>query len=109
MKAQALSLDGPGLEPYVALILGDYSPAEYAERVRTDGMMPSADYYRPMIGAGRLFRAAASLDNPADAEASLVLMRKGKQALREAVLAMLDRRACPCCIALKAKLEACRP
>ena len=101
----APSLDGPGLEPWAALLLGDYSPAEYAEHMRPDGMMPSAEYYWPWIRAGKLFRAAASLHDPEDAEASLFLIGCGKRELRQALLIMLDRRTCPCCIELKAKLE----
>jgi hypothetical protein len=105
MKAQALSLDGPGLEPYVALILGDYSPAEYAKRVRTEGMLPSADYYWPMIGAGRLFRAAASLQDPEDAEAAFMLKATGKEVLKDALEIILAHRGCACCIALRERLR----
>ncbi len=93
-----------GLESRVALLFGDYSPVEYAEHVNADGMLPSANYYGSWIRAGKLFRAAASLNDPNDTEASLFLMDEGKQALREALLIMLDRRECPCCVALRSRL-----
>jgi hypothetical protein len=99
------SINGPGIESWVALLQGDYSPLEYAEHVNADGMLPSAEYYAAWMRAGKLFRASASLDDPEDCGASLFLIENGRRALREALLVMLERRACPCCVELRRVVE----
>jgi len=99
------SLDGPGLEPWVALILGDFSPEEYLKHLEpiNRGSLTSANYYAPMHEAERCFRAASAA-TPDQAEESLKQMGKGKMRLRDAVGMFLEGRTCSCCIELRAML-----
>jgi hypothetical protein len=62
-----------------------------------------------LAGVHFLFRAAASLGDLEDTEASLVLFGAAKKGLREVLLAWLGGRECRHCIELRQKLERYSP
>lgn len=56
-----------------------------------------------------LYRAAASLGDPADADASLILMSNARRILRDVLLTWLGARDCHHCIKLRDELQRGQP
>jgi len=104
-QPRKLSLNGSGLEPWVALLSGDFSPEEYLKYIAqfNRASLMSANYYATMHEAEQCFRAASAA-TPDQAEESLKQMGKGKMRLRDAVEMFLEGRTCSCCIELRAML-----
>jgi hypothetical protein len=89
------------------LYMGDHAPEEAAERLEplVIQTMPSDPALGILRRAWWLYRIAARMGDPEELEVSTRLIGEAKETCRQAALVWLDRRGCPCCIALKAKLE----
>lgn len=59
-----------------------------------------------LVCAHFLYRAAASLSDPSDAEPSLILMVAARQLVKSVLLVWLGDRDCPHCIEMRTKLQA---
>jgi hypothetical protein len=83
---------------------GDHAPAEAAERLSNliTSTMESSPARGLLKRAWWQFRIAARVE---DFEAWTEIMGMAKATCREVALLWLEQRECPCCAALRAKLE----
>lgn len=99
------SLGGSPLEICIALLTADIAPEEASLRTTAIVNLSELKTRDLLRGAATLFSAAAYLGGMEDIAASLWLIARAKDRLREVALIWLGPRTCPCCVAMRESLE----
>ncbi|MGA8872473.1 MAG: hypothetical protein WB460_15100 [Candidatus Acidiferrales bacterium] len=99
--------DSSPIELVAELYEGDFSAGEIAATLAhiVRGFTPGCSAYGLLRSAWWLARIVAHLGEPEDLDLSTKLLRTAKETCREIALIWLRDRRCPCCVALRSRLE----